>query len=167
MAQTSGGLPYATELSGSSAVTELRRISGLTWEQLARVFDVSRRSVHFWASGQPMNAANEERLQRTLRAVRAVDRGSAAANRTAILTALADGTIPYDILKEQRFDEFVQTLGATVAERSAALRPLSAEAVAARRPPPPAELVGARHDLAHEQAGPPRRPRVAKAKRKT
>ena len=35
------------------AVSELRRISGLTWEQLAWLFGVSRRSVHFWASGKP------------------------------------------------------------------------------------------------------------------
>ena len=29
------------------AISELRRISGLTWEQLGQLFEVSRRSVHF------------------------------------------------------------------------------------------------------------------------
>ena len=49
------------------AISELRRISGLTWEQLGELFEVSRRSVHFWASGKPLNAANEQRLMRGAR----------------------------------------------------------------------------------------------------
>ena len=50
--------PEATQ----KALGELRRLSGLTWEQLAKLFNVSRRSLHFWASGQPLSRFNEEVL---------------------------------------------------------------------------------------------------------
>jgi DNA-binding transcriptional regulator YiaG len=55
-------LPSTLTLPGRStqqAVNELRKLSGLTWEQLATLFNVSRRSVHFWASGQSLTSANE------------------------------------------------------------------------------------------------------------
>lgn len=49
--------------TGSAAqLHELREHSGLTWDQLARLFGVSRRSVHHWASGDNMNAAHQEAL---------------------------------------------------------------------------------------------------------
>ncbi|WP_419950972.1 helix-turn-helix domain-containing protein [Candidatus Palauibacter sp.] len=70
-----------------AAVSELRRISGLTWEQLAELFGVSRRSVHCWASGKPLNAANHERLMRVLDVVRDADRGTAHSTRAALLEA--------------------------------------------------------------------------------
>ena len=68
--QTSAGRmqPEEEEVaqSTSSAIMELRRLSGLTWEQIATLFNVARRSLHFWASGKPVNAPNEERLRRVL-----------------------------------------------------------------------------------------------------
>ena len=57
-----------------AAVSEFRRLAGLTWEQLARVFGVARRSLHFWASGPPINAGNEEHLRRLLAVLRQADR---------------------------------------------------------------------------------------------
>ena len=46
------------------AISELRRISGLTWHQPGQLLGMSRRSVHYWASGKPLNAGNQERLTR-------------------------------------------------------------------------------------------------------
>jgi len=78
--QTSSGSSVGSSVGSSddagTAIAELRRRSGLTWDQLARLFEVSRRSVHFWASGKVMAAAHEEHLQRVLAAVRRLDRGS-------------------------------------------------------------------------------------------
>jgi DNA-binding transcriptional regulator YiaG len=91
---TSAGAPVAIAGRAGSAIAELRRLSGLTWDQLARLFDVSRRSLHFWASGKAMTPSNEEHLQRVLGAVRKIDRGSAGANREALLAARGDGTVP-------------------------------------------------------------------------
>ena len=36
--------------------------SGLTWDQLRRLFGVSRRALHMWAGGAQMNSRNQERL---------------------------------------------------------------------------------------------------------
>ena len=46
----------------SELLAQTREASGLTWDQLARYFGVSRRSVHLWAAGGRMSAANEELL---------------------------------------------------------------------------------------------------------
>jgi hypothetical protein len=52
------------EMSTAKAINKAHEDSGLTWEQLARMFGVSRRSVHMWATGGRMNATNAEMLMR-------------------------------------------------------------------------------------------------------
>lgn len=52
--------------STASKVKELYESSGLTWSQISRLFGVSRRSVYLWASGQPIAAKHEERLNNLL-----------------------------------------------------------------------------------------------------
>lgn len=41
----------------------IKEHSGLTWEQLGKVFGVSRRAVHMWANGGRLNEANALRLR--------------------------------------------------------------------------------------------------------
>ena len=51
--------------SGVAASDSIRSIyerSGLTWEQLARLFGVSRRAVHSWASGSRVSARHLEAI---------------------------------------------------------------------------------------------------------
>ena len=76
------------------AVNEIRRLSGLTWEQLGELFAVSRRSAHFWASGKPLSAANEARLMQVLDIIRGADRGDARSTR-AKLFQVSDGITPF------------------------------------------------------------------------
>ncbi|HQN10370.1 MAG TPA: helix-turn-helix domain-containing protein, partial [Thermoanaerobaculia bacterium] len=64
---TSSGLPYSTQARRparrtGSRLYELRRLTGLTWDEIARLFHVSRRSVFLWASGRPMSSDNETLL---------------------------------------------------------------------------------------------------------
>lgn len=134
------------------AVSELRRVSGLTWEQLAQVFGVSRRSVHFWASGRPMNSANEQHLLKVLDIVREADRGDARSNRAALFTVSA-GTSPFDLLKSQAFEEAGARLGRQGQGRRVELGELDADARAERRPPPPDRLIEAMNDRIHRDAG--------------
>ena len=49
-----------------TVIAQLRRLTGLTWEQLAYLFGVSRQSVHFWASGGTMTAAHRLHLERVI-----------------------------------------------------------------------------------------------------
>ncbi len=145
------------------AISELRRLSGLTWEQLAQLFDVSRRSVHFWASGKPLSAANETRLARVLSVVRHADRGDAGSNRAALVDT-SDEASPLQLLTEQRFGEARVALGRGTGRSAPMLEELSAEAKVSRRPLPPAGLFGAKHDRVHLEPGRARGARTARKK---
>lgn len=62
-------------------VLEIRRLSGLTWDELAKVFGVSRRSIHNWALGDRLTDENADKVRRVLANVRMVYDSSPA--RTA------------------------------------------------------------------------------------
>jgi len=144
----SGNAPHGD----GSTISELRRLSGLTWDQLARLFDVSRRSLHFWASGKAMSAGNREHLQRLLVTLRAIDRGTAHANRSALLNPREDGEILFDRLIEKAYERVVASLGPGDARRVKAPR-VSAKTMAERAPPPPETLVDALNDRIHPASG--------------
>jgi transcriptional regulator with XRE-family HTH domain len=168
LSQTGAGLAPMEAGAGpkntSSAIMELRRFTGLTWEQLAGLFGVARRSLHFWASGKPVNAPNEERLRRVLAVVRKADRGFAAKNR-ALLFEDRDGAVPLDLLAHGEYDAFIALVGAGPGRRELNLMPLSPEALEARKPPPPWQLVGALQDSVHRDVGRARPARALKTKK--
>lgn len=150
--QTTAGAVVLSVQPAGAAIGELRRLSGLTWDQLARIFSVSRRSLHFWASGKPMSPSNEEHLQRVLAVVRKIDRGAPSANRTALLGVREDGSIPFDLLVAGDYERALSLLGPGDARRASPPK-LSEEARAARAPRPPEELVGALQDRIHPTSG--------------
>lgn len=147
-----------------SAIAELRRISGLTWEQLGELFEVSRRSVHFWASGKALSAANEERLLRVLDVIREADRGDPKRTRAALFSP-ANGVVPFDLLIAQRFDEARALLGKGKGRRAVGTVALSPVAKSARRPLAPEELVDALHDQVHRDSRRGRAVRPTRIKR--
>lgn len=150
--QTSAGFSLVPADREGAAIGELHRLSGLTWDQLAQIFDVSRRALHFWASGKTMSASNHEQLQRVLGVVRQVDRGSAAANRALLLTVGADGIVPVDLLRRGEYDRLAQQLGRGRASRVRAPK-VAPSVMAARAPRPPAELVAAIDGPSPRRAG--------------
>lgn len=169
---TASGLAWQQHAEGDAdaettrqAISELRRISGLTWEQLGELFDVSRRSVHFWASGKPLNAGNEQRLMEVLDVVRAADRADARSTRVALFE-VRDGTTAFALLTAERFEEARAILGTGVARARPALAELSAAAKAARKPLPPENLVDAQHDRVHQDRGRSRAARTVRSKRR-
>lgn len=147
------------------AITELRRISGLTWEQLGKLFDVSRRSVHFWASGKPLNTQNEQRLMQILDVIRAADRGDARSNRAALFK-VKNGVTAFSLLREWRLKEAREILGVGPGRPEPALAELNAAAKAAHEPSPPEELVEAQHDRVHRDSGRARTARTTRGKRR-
>ena len=155
LVRTNSGFSVAENYypSSSTAIMELRRISGFTWEQLTRLFSVTRRSLHFWASGKPLSAANEEHLQHLLATVRSVDRGDASENRSLLLSALPDGTIPFDLLVAKEYDDVLRRLGAGTVRARPIVTVLSSHARTFRTPRRPHELVGALQDSIHVQKG--------------
>lgn len=131
-------------------MVEIRKRSGLTWDQMARLFGVSRRTVHFWASGKPMLPAHEERVVRVLAAVRRVDRGSAVATRRALMSLTSSDEVPFDLLAAERYAEFEKILGAGKPRKMLALQPLSASEREVRRPVHPSIAADALHGSAHQ-----------------
>ncbi len=150
--QTTAGASVAAAQPAGAAIGEVRRLSGLTWDQLARMFGVSRRSLHCWASGKPMASGNEEHLQRVRAVLRMSDRGTASANRSALLAIREDATMAFDLLANGDDQRALSMLGCGDGRR-AAPPALSEDARAARTPRPPAELVGALQDRIHPTSG--------------
>lgn len=135
------------------ALSELRRLSGLTWEQLAGLFGVSRRTLHFWASGQALSRVHEEKLNRLLGTIRYLDRGSASLNRNLLLSPSEDSQLPIDLLSAGQYEEVKQRLGAGEAMPRPRVRTLSDAEIASRLPPPPSDLVDALQDSVHRDVG--------------
>lgn len=165
--QTNSGAMVESEVSTGSAIMEVRRLTGLTWEQLADVLGVARRSLHFWASGKPLNAANEERVARILACLRLISRGNSRETRALLLDPQPDGAIPLDLLARGNYEEVVARLGPGVGTSTKLYSELSREARALRRPVSPESLIGALHDDITKK-GPvkTRAVRAARAKRK-
>ena len=153
---------YMPAESTAEAIMEVRRRSGLTWQEIAELFEVSRRSVHHWANGNPANARRERTIRRMLAAIRHLDRGSQIDTRALLLAVdQAAGVSILDLLKTGRFDDaMVRVAGG----RSPAPHrvPLSSDTQDVRRPPAPALLLGAKQDRpdvpARARIVPPKRP---------
>lgn len=133
-------------------VMELRRVSGLTWDQMARLFDVSRRTLHFWASGNPMLPTHEERLVRVLATVRRMDQGSAVATRRVLMSITTSNELPFDLLAAGRYSELALHVGAGKLTKRPTLTPLSEQAREARRPISPSIAADALHGSAHRDS---------------
>jgi DNA-binding transcriptional regulator YiaG len=167
--QTASDIPVSfisSDLIGTSqdAVNEIRKLSGLTWEQLAKILNVSRRSLHFWASGKPLSLFNEELLRRLLGTIQYINRGSMSENRSLLLHPVHDSSIPLDLLIAGKYEEIKQLLGAGRASEKPKLKPLSPESIALRAPQRPEDLVDARHEPIHYEVGQSRPARTTRSK---
>lgn len=106
--------PPITALPGfhaRDAIFELRRLTGLTWEELADVLGVTRRTLHLWANGQPINTINEKRVRDVLLVIRTLDRGAARQNRSLLISPQPEGGVFSDLLRGQRFNEALARAG--------------------------------------------------------
>ena len=141
-----GQIEHVPAETTAEAIMEIRRRSGLTWEELADLFDVSRRSVHHWANGKPASARHDRMIRRMLAAVRHLDQGGQVGTRALLLAVdQAMGASALDLFKDGRFDEAIDCVeGVRTPERQRI--PLSSAARDARRPQAPALLLEAEQD---------------------
>jgi len=147
------------------SLSELRRLSGLTWDQLAKLFNVSRRSLHFWASGQPLSRSNEEHLNRLLGTIRYIDRGSASLNRSLLLRPDGNGNPLFDLLIACKYEEFKQIAGAGNALQKPESGALSEEERRMRMPLPPDVLANPLPDISYRQTGKSKPARAVRSRR--
>ncbi len=147
-ARRDGGttLGFATKISEfncttAEAIFEIRFRSGLTWELLGDLFNVSRRSIHHWANGMIPSAQHERDIWQVLKAIRHLDEGSSSATRTRLL-ATNEGTSIFDLLSSRRYGEVLsQSAGAGPSVPK--LNRIHSDEIEKRRPPPPVLLLGA------------------------
>ena len=159
--QTDSGMTVEEVQTGSAEIMELRRLSGMTWGQLAQLFGVTPRTLHFWASGKRLTPSNEEKLRRVVTTVRQIDRGSAQENRDALFMVQPDGIRPIDLMLMGNYGDVIVRLGETRFQRPV-LVPLSAEARSWRAPMKPSDLTNALQTTVHRDIG---RTKVARAVR--
>lgn len=86
-------------MSSAEQVQRLHRESGLTWLQIAKLFQVSRRAVHGWAAGNRMNATNLEHMAVILNALRALPAETPEERRQLLLAPPQDGPSVFDQLR--------------------------------------------------------------------
>jgi hypothetical protein len=144
------GNPYQ---STDQAIMELRRISGLTWDELSELFNVSRRSLHFWASGKPLNAPNEEHLRQILDVIRRIDSGIAQDNRARLLSKFSDGNTAFNLLANKEYSEVIKRLGSASPPVKRPKVNTTRHVTALNTPRPPYELVDAINDNIHVDKG--------------
>ena len=85
--------------------------SGLTWEQIARAFDVSRRAVHLWANGGRVSAGNAEAIQSFAALVRGASSATLDETRNALLSVGSDGLSPLDRFRQSQYESSVAITG--------------------------------------------------------
>lgn len=92
-----------------SLIHKIRRLTGFTWEQVAKLVGVSRRAVHLWLSGGRIGDRNYEKLGKILALIEQIDRGNAEENRTLLLSQSKNGRTFCELLSVGEF-ELVQEL---------------------------------------------------------
>lgn len=102
----------APQISGpwtsSQQVMQLREISGLTIDQIGRLFGVSRRSVHNWINGKTMAPRHEERLSAVLKIVKALPGSTPREKRSLLLAAREGGSVFQKLLSARIEDATIQ-----------------------------------------------------------
>ena len=63
---------------------EIRRLTGFTWNRLAQLLNVDRRTLNNWAKGTKIREKNRNHIAETLGVLRFIDRGSAELNSSAL-----------------------------------------------------------------------------------
>ena len=160
---TGSGIISRLSNNKTSTIRDLRNISGLTWELLAKLLGVSRRTLHSWDNGHPMAVKNEDKLGRIIKAIKSLGKENFAKNRRLLLTTIND-QIPFDLLKEERFEEFYEIKDDLISINSTKKPTLSHSEVMERLPLPPQDIVEAKFDPADRNIQKKRKIKIRRVK---
>jgi transcriptional regulator with XRE-family HTH domain len=90
----------SVSVSAKESIQEIKRLSGLTWEELGKVFGVSRRSVHNWAMGERLTAENAEKIRQVLANLHRLNRTNSHLTADVLRGTHVDGRPILDILTQ-------------------------------------------------------------------
>ena len=98
----------SSENSPSTArgILAIRQIANLTWDETAKIFDVSRRTVHLWANGRHPSGDQERKLNRILGILSSHQNLSPSLLRERLMASAQPGTLFFDLLCYNEFDTF-------------------------------------------------------------
>jgi DNA-binding transcriptional regulator YiaG len=94
-----------TSATAKSYLDEIRTASGLTYEEIAPMLGVSRRTLHAWSAGGAVSARREHHLRSVAEAIDALAQRGPTDARMRLFDRPADGVSPYDLLAEGLYDE--------------------------------------------------------------
>jgi len=86
----------------AKSVRSLHDRSGLTWDELAHMFGVSRRTLYNWSTGGRVSASHAQAITSVIRAIHQMDTGSPQLTRSRLLAPAEDGTTIYTRLAQQQ-----------------------------------------------------------------
>ena len=131
------------EPTTSEAIFEIRRRSGLTWDQLSEIFTVPRRKIHQWANGKSPSIQQESEIRSTLTVIRHLDEGDSHATRARLLE-VTNGQAPIELISKRCYAEVLrQDAGTGMANASHRQTALSEDEWERRKPTPPVLLLDA------------------------
>lgn len=161
-------LPYSSLALSTDhtqrALFALKSLTGLTWNRIAELFGVSRRSAHFWASGKPLSQEHERHLYGVLSTVNEVDIGDSRIMCAAILDD-SGGRSALSALLEREYEEGRLALAKSIG-RQVTLREQGRRSMSSYYTPPPDELLEALQDRVHREVGSGRPARTARTWRR-
>ena len=96
----------SVEASAPGILRILKASTGLSWNKIAELFNVSRRAVYDWLEGNTVSDQNYAKLLSVSEAIDILELSSAFQVRTFLLFHNEAGVTPFSLLKEGRYDEF-------------------------------------------------------------
>jgi DNA-binding transcriptional regulator YiaG len=79
----------------AKSVRALHERSGLTWDELAYIFGVSRRTLHNWSTGGQVSASHAQAIASVTGVIHDVDAGDPKLTRSKLLAPTAEGETAY------------------------------------------------------------------------
>jgi DNA-binding XRE family transcriptional regulator len=158
---TSSGSDFELDVDYAKDLKELRLRTALTWDQLAEIFGVTRRSLHAWVNGGAMRPEYSQKLALALRFARHIDQGLPSLTKAALFVEPPNGQVPFKALIRGNFAaamDGIRTVS-SLNSRNSSFSPL----------PPPILRLGARPDdlvdVNHAPIEPDRPGRIVKLRK--
>lgn len=131
--------------STARSILAIRQLANLTWDETAKVFGVSRRSVHLWANGRHPSGDQERKLNRVLGILSVHQNLDPSMLREKLMASARPGTLFFDLLCNDEFGAFQDLFSAEYETRQYPL-PSQPFETARYSPPPPILLLDALQD---------------------
>lgn len=131
--------------STARGILAIRQVANLTWDETARIFGVSRRSVHLWANGRHPSGDQERKLNKVLGILSSYQYLGPSSLRERLMASATPGTLYFDLLCKDEFETFQNHFAPENGTGQSPARSLSLD-VSRYTPQPPIPLLEALQD---------------------